>query len=127
LLHLSVRGRNLNDSMTSESNLEGLTGVAKGAWAELSALQWLVERGYWVAQGATTHAPFDVVAVAPDGEIFLFDVKFINKDSRQKNRFRTRSPLQVALKIRLLYVIEDNPTRHVVEPPLDSCLSPEGE
>ena len=108
--------------MSSESDLEGLTKTARGAWAELAALKWLVERGYWVAKTVTTHAPFDVVAVAPDGEIFLFDVKFINKESRQRNRFRTRSSLQVALKVRLLYVIEEEPVRYLVEPPLDSPL-----
>ena len=108
--------------MSSESDLEGLTKTAKGAWAELSALKWLVERGYWVTKTVTTHAPFDVVAVAPDGEVFLFDVKFINKERRKRSRFRTRSSLQIALKVRLLYVIEEEPVRYLIEPPLDSPL-----
>ena len=43
----------------------------RGAWAEVFATQWLIERGYYVSRNIAHAAPFDLVATSKTGRVVL--------------------------------------------------------
>jgi len=98
---------------------ELLSRHEKGAWAEAVATAWLLEHGYWVACNFSSQGPFDLMALDKEGNVFIFDVKYI---TRQKHRgdpasFRMRSNLQKVLNVRLFIV--DHEKHVTIEPPFE--------
>lgn len=53
----------------------------KGAWAELMACQWLLSRRFDVFKNTSHFGPVDVIGIR-DGEVRLFDVKYIRMAPR---------------------------------------------
>jgi len=78
--------------------------IRDGSQAELIAAAWLVEQGCYVYQPVMSQGPIDLIALAPDGQMHLFDVK---KASRRENGTyisRKLKKKQREMGIRLLYV-----------------------
>lgn len=80
-----------------------------GKICELILSQYLYERGFWVFTPIGEPCPADIVAMSPDGDIFLFDSK---KEMRRTNPgrkyesivYRKRTDLQKSLGIRMAYI-----------------------
>ena len=91
----------------------------RGAWAEVFAAQWLIERGYYVSRNIAHAAPFDLVATSKTGRVVLFDVKFVSYKGRRRDAssFRVLSDLQKVMKIHLLVI--DNESNVLIDPPLN--------
>ena len=47
----------------------------KGTIGEYQEIVNLTRQGYWVAKSCDPQCPFDLVAVSPDGDIQLLDIK----------------------------------------------------
>ena len=47
----------------------------KGTIGEYQEIVNLTRQGYWVAKSCNPQCPFDLVAVSPDGDIQLLDIK----------------------------------------------------
>ncbi len=88
-------------------SIQLLDNNEKGAWAEAHAIQWLIERNFWVFRNVAHLSPFDIIAVRKDGLTLLLDVKYIGSKPR-KNRdpftVRVLSEQQKFLGVRLFYV-----------------------
>ena len=56
--------------------------IRDGSQAELIAAAWLVAQGCYVYQPVMAQGPIDLIALAPDGQMHLFDVK---KASKREN------------------------------------------
>jgi len=91
----------------------------RGAWAEVFAAQWLIERGYYVSRNIAHAAPFDLVATSKTGRVVLFDVKFVSYKGRRRNvaSYRVLTDLQKLMKVHLLFI--DNEGNVSIEPPLN--------
>ena len=91
----------------------------RGAWAEVFAAQWLIERGYYVSRNIAHAAPFDLVATSKTGRVVLFDVKFVSYKGRRRDMttYRVLTDLQKLMKIHLLVI--DNEGNVAIEPPLN--------
>ena len=91
----------------------------RGAWAEVFAAQWLIERGYYVSRNIAHAAPFDLVATSKTGRVVLFDVKFVSYKGRRRDAssYRVLSDLQKVMKIHLLVI--DNESNVLIDPPLN--------
>jgi len=96
-----------------------LSKQERGAWAEVFAAQWLIERGYYVSRNIAHQAPFDLVAVSKSGRVILFDVKFVSYKGRRRDAstFRVLSDLQKVMGVHLLVI--DNESSVSVAPPLN--------
>ncbi len=83
--------------------------ITKGAWAEATAVAWLLARGYVVAKNVSGWGFFDLVAVKPSAgsrepDTILVDVKSYNQ------KHYTYSPLtkkQSWSRVRILLVADD--------------------
>ena len=91
----------------------------RGAWAEVFATQWLIERGYYVSRNIAPAAPFDLVATSKTGRVVLFDVKFVSYKGRRRDMttYRVLTDLQKLMKVHLLVI--DNEGNVAIEPPLN--------
>ena len=52
-----------------------LSTNVKGTISEYQEIVNLTRQGYWVAKACDPQCPFDLVAVSPDGDIKLLDIK----------------------------------------------------
>ena len=53
----------------------------KGTIAEYQEVVNWSKAGYWVAKSCDPQCPFDLVAVSPDGDIQLLDIKLIHTEN----------------------------------------------
>lgn len=86
----------------------------RGAWAELVAVAWLLERGYEVFRNVSSCGPVDIVALK-GGETVLIDVKFLSvemltskaKAGQARSIPKLLKPEQAKIGVELLYVGPD--------------------
>ena len=78
--------------------------IAYGKQSELIAAAWLIGQGCYVYQPFIEQGPVDLVALTPEGEIHLFDVKTVSRRKDGSVISRTLKQGQQALGVRLLYV-----------------------
>jgi hypothetical protein len=86
----------------------------RGAWAEMIAASWLVERGYEVFRNVSPHGPIDIVAIKGQVTEYI-DVKLVSpemliSDAKLGEGRVTKprlKPPQVAAGIRPLFVSPD--------------------
>ena len=82
--------------------------ITKGAWAEATAVAWLLARGYVVAKNVSGWGFFDLIAVRTQGRssplIELIDVKSFNRNSRN---YGPLLPEQKFAGVRVLVVHDD--------------------
>ena len=99
----------------------------RGAWTEVFAAQWLIERGYWVSRNIAHNGPFDLVAVNKVGKVTLFDVKYVSYKGKRRDAssFRVRTELQKLMRVHLLVV--DNEGNVSIEPPINGEETEQGE
>ena len=95
----------------------------RGAWAEVFAAQWLIERGYYVSRNIAHAAPFDLVATSKTGDVTLFDVKFVSYKGKRRNAttYRVLSDLQKVMGIHLFVI--DNEGNVSIEPGINGANS----
>jgi len=93
---------------------------AKGAWAEIVAIKYLIEKGFDVFRAIRYTGPVDIIAIKKK-EIFLIDVKFAslrkNKDKPKYNMVirRIRSKKQIELGVYLMYISADEKVEFIPE------------
>lgn len=79
--------------------------IGDGKRAELIAASWLMEQGCYAFMPVTEQSPIDLIALAPNGEFFYFDVKKVARRKKDNTVIsRQLSPDQLKLGVRLLYV-----------------------
>ncbi len=88
----------------------GRTGQA-GAWAEMMAAAWLIEKGFDVFRNVAQHGPADLVALS-HGRVQLFDVKLcavtFGRDGQPKINLSNRlSDRQIQLGVAQFFVTSD--------------------
>lgn len=69
-----------------------------GDFAEFYAVTWLWDNGYQVFRNAGCTGPIDIVAMDPEGNIRLIDVK-----SYKDGRLSARTPIQKMLGVQYLH------------------------
>ena len=89
---------------------------AKGAWAEIVAIKYLIEKGFDVFRAIRYTGPVDIIAIKKK-EIFLIDVKLA---SQRKNKYNTvirriRSKKQIELGVYLMYISSDEKVEFIPE------------
>jgi Holliday junction resolvase-like predicted endonuclease len=77
-----------------ENPLRPMNSNVKGDLAEHYAITYLWDKGYYVFKNCGCTGPIDLVAIGPDGEIKLIDVKSY-KDSRLCSRTEAQKELGV--------------------------------
>lgn len=87
--------------------------IAYGKQSELIAAAWLIGQGCYVYQPFIEQGPVDLVALTPEGEIHLFDVKTVSRRKNGTVISRTLKESQQALGVRLLYVDRDTHECHL--------------
>ncbi len=87
--------------------------IAYGKQSELIAAAWLIGQGCYVYQPFIEQGPVDLVALTPEGEIHLFDVKTVSRRKDGSVISRTLKQGQQALGVRLLYVDRDTNECHL--------------
>ena len=87
--------------------------IAYGKQSELIAAAWLIGQGCYVYQPFIEQGPVDLVALTPEGEIHLFDVKTVSRRKNGTVISRTLKQGQQALGVRLLYVDRDTNECHL--------------
>ena len=84
----------------------------KGTIAEYVEIANLTKQGYWVAKACDPQCPFDIVAVSPDGDIRLLDIKTNtyrkHKKSYRRKIWRTPTAKQKKLGIKIVMVDHAN-------------------
>ena len=85
-----------------------LSTNVKGTIAEYVEIANLTKQGYWVAKSCDPQCPFDLVAVSPDGNIELLDIK-TNTYRKHKKPYRrkiwrtpTAKQKKLGIKIKLV-------------------------
>ena len=78
--------------------------IRDGKRSELAAAAWLVSQDCYVYSPFIEQGPIDLIALAPNGEMFLFDVKTVGRRKNGSIISRMLKPLQLKLGVRLLYV-----------------------
>ena len=78
--------------------------IRDGAQCELIAAAWLVQQGCYVYQPVMSQGPIDLIALAPDGKLHLFDVKKAAQRENGSYISRKLKPKQKKMGVRLLYV-----------------------
>lgn len=81
------------------------TPSRNGDFAEYYAVTWLWDQGYEVFQNCGCSGPIDIVAIDPNGNTLLIDVKTANKSGRKndlRNAFSARNALQKKLGVVIL-------------------------
>lgn len=69
-----------------------------GDFAELYAVTWLWDNGYQVFRNCGCTGPVDMIAMSPNGDIKLLDVK-----SYKDGRLSARTPMQKELGVQYLH------------------------
>ena len=87
--------------------------IACGKQSELLAATWLIGQGCYVYQPFIEQGPVDLVALTPEGEMHLFDVKTVSRRKDGSVISRTLKESQQALGVRLLYVDRDTHECHL--------------
>ena len=92
-------------SITASKSVKGFT-------SELSIINELSKKGYWVAKSIDPQCPFDLVAVSPDGDIRLLDIKTNtyrkHEKSYRRKIWRTPTAKQKKLGIKIIMVDHAN-------------------
>ena len=81
-----------------------------GDMAEHYAITWLWDNGYQVFRNCGCTGPVDLVAMAPNGDLKLLDVK-----SYKDGRLSARSPLQKELGVQYLHFNSETRKMRFVE------------
>ena len=82
----------------------------KGTIGEYQEIVNLTRQGYWVAKAVDPQCPFDLVAVSPDGDIRLLDIK-TNTYRKHKKSYRRkiwRSPTAKQKKLGIKIIMVDH-------------------
>ena len=87
--------------------------IACGKQSELLAATWLIGQGCYVYSPFIEQGPVDLIALTPEGEIHLFDVKTVSRRKNGTVISRTLKEGQQALGVRLLYVDRDTHECHL--------------
>ena len=93
---------------------------ATGDVCETILIEYLLRKNLWVFTPFSGQGPVDVIAISPDGKVYLFDAKadrarWLKNRATQPHRiYRKRSALQKLLRVRIAYVNEDERTVHFV-------------
>ena len=99
-------------SIKSNIKSNKLTTNIKGTISEYQEIVNLTRQGFWVAKSCDPQCPFDLVAVSPDGDIQLLDIKTntFRKHIKPYRRKIWRSPTakQKKLGIKILMVDHAN-------------------
>ena len=77
---------------------------ADGKRSELIAMSWLFSQGCHVYGHVLEQGPIDIIALAPNGDILLFDVKTLARREDGSIISRTLNDKQRKINVRLLYV-----------------------
>ena len=89
-----------------------LSTNVKGTIAEYVEIANLTKQGYWVAKSCDPQCPFDLVAVSPDGNIELLDIKTNTYRKHEKpyrrKIWRTPTAKQKKLGIKIKLVDHGN-------------------
>ena len=82
----------------------------KGTIGEYQEIVNLTRQGYWVAKAVDPQCPFDLVAVAPDGDIQLLDIKTntYRKHIKPYRRKIWRSPTAKQKKLGIKIIMVDH-------------------
>ena len=94
-----------------------------GQISETILTEWLLQKDFYVARPTAGQGPVDIVAYNEKGQIILLDSKTeatrVNPGAKTPSRiYRTLSPIQKRLGVRIAYVDQD--TREVkIVPPLE--------
>lgn len=75
-----------------------------GKGSELIAAAWLMSQDCYVYSPFIEQGPIDLIALTPEGEFLLFDVKKVGRRKDGSIISRQLKPLQRKLGVRLLYV-----------------------
>jgi len=90
--------------------IKSQTGPSRtGDIAEYYAVTWLWDQGYEVFRNCGCSGPIDIVAVGPDGNTILIDVKTANKSiggNQTRSAYASRNVLQKQLGV---VVLQFNP------------------
>ncbi len=94
------------------SKLNKLSTNIKGTIGEYQEIVNLTRQGYWVAKSCDPQCPFDLVAVSPDGNIELLDIKTNTYRKHEKpyrrKIWRTPTAKQKKLGIKIKLVDHGN-------------------
>ena len=87
-----------------------LSTNVKGTIGEYQEIVNLTRQGYWVAKSCDPQCPFDLVAVSPEGEIYLLDIKTntYRKHIKPYRRKIWRSPTAKQKKLGIKIVMVDH-------------------
>ena len=82
----------------------------KGTIGEYQEIVNLTRQGYWVAKAVDPQCPFDLVAVSPDGDIRLLDIKTNTYRKHEKSYRRKiwRSPTAKQKKLGIKIIMVDH-------------------
>ena len=82
----------------------------KGTIAEYQEIVNLTRKGYWVAKSCDPQCPFDLVAVSPNGDIQLLDIKTntYRKHIKPYRRKIWRSPTAKQKKLGIKIIMVDH-------------------
>ena len=95
-------------SIKSTIKSSKLTTNVKGTISEYQEIVNLTRKGFWVAKSCDPQCPFDLVAVSPDGDIQLLDIKtntyrkHILPYRRKIRRSPTAKQKKLGIKIKLV-------------------------
>ena len=95
--------KSINKSVKLSTNIKGTIG-------EYQEIVNLTRQGYWVAKAVDPQCPFDLVAVAPDGDIQLLDIKTntYRKHIKPYRRKIWRSPTAKQKKLGIKIIMVDH-------------------
>lgn len=79
--------------------LEKINTSRKGDFAEYYAVTWLWDQGFEVFQNCGCSGPVDMVAMSPEGDIILIDVKTMTTNGGKVNNTNKLQPSQMALGV----------------------------
>ena len=89
----------------SQSNHNTLSKVDLGTISELTAINLLIQSGFYVSRSCHTQSPFDLIAVDKCGKTLLIDIK--TKSYRKKNNckiFRSPNKLQKQMGVQIMII-----------------------
>ena len=95
---------------------------SSGAIAEEHVMIWCMNKGYYPFRAIMPVGPIDIVAINEVGDTMLLDVKCLNRRvtpgagrNVPQKIHRTRTPIQKALGVQLIYVDLETGDVHLVE------------
>ena len=95
--------KSINKSVKLSTNIKGTIG-------EYQEIVNLTRQGYWVAKSCDPQCPFDLVAVSPNGDIQLLDIKTntYRKHIKPYKRKIWRSPTAKQKKLGIKIIMVDH-------------------